>query len=639
MRRLFNKRQRLILAMRSGGRCEGCGKKLTKSDYHADHVRPWSKGGKTVTNNGAALCATCNLKKGANMKSEMREWQSKALHKAIGRYSEGHRNFLINAAPGAGKTFAAVMLAQEMMGRNMIDRVVVIAPRTQIVKQWAKQFKQVTGMAMSKITGSVVAGLDPEEIEEHIATTWQGVQGLADAFQAICKASRVLVIGDEVHHAALGAVWGDKTEAAFSDAKHALALTGTPERSDGASPIWMDASHKAAQAEAYDVSYEYAIQMGWCVPVTFSRQRGEVTVDWEGQPIKVNDKLTVIPPQLEGVLSPSIKNALKFEKIIKKPMYDANGDPSTSSYHADILREAYEKLEDLRSREYGQFGMPDAGALIIANSIEMADYYAELIRILWPEENPRVAHSNIGGGSERRIRKFSETGDRWIVSVNMISEGVDIPRLRVLVMLPNASTELYFRQAIGRIIRKDGRHGDPAKDNSRGYCLIPEVAHFVDYAKRIEEDMGEVEPPPPPQCPSCGTEGERPRKGKPCSCCGYEPEEREDRWVCSEWSEEGCGAENVGGHTCHACGMPRRQPYSMSIEDAFGFRDGALARGEEISEADVKESEAIRAEVQQLIAERGGTRLLQMLGTMTEEQYSGLAGIFNEINARKQARG
>ena len=37
----------------------------------------------------------------------------------------------------------------------------------------------------------------------------------------------------------------------------------------------------------------------------------------------------------------------------------------------------------------------------------------------------------------------------------MVSEGVDIPRLRVLVYLPML-TELAFRQAVGRVVRTFG---------------------------------------------------------------------------------------------------------------------------------------------------------------------------------------
>jgi len=63
MSRLFSQRQKRILAWVAGGVCKGCGKALDK-EFHADHVVAYSKGGMTVTLNGQALCAACNLKKG-----------------------------------------------------------------------------------------------------------------------------------------------------------------------------------------------------------------------------------------------------------------------------------------------------------------------------------------------------------------------------------------------------------------------------------------------------------------------------------------------------------------------------------------------------------------------------------------------
>ena len=60
--RRFSAYQKKLLRICSGNKCNHCGKVL-KTNFHADHIYPYSKGGKTNLNNGQALCATCNLRK------------------------------------------------------------------------------------------------------------------------------------------------------------------------------------------------------------------------------------------------------------------------------------------------------------------------------------------------------------------------------------------------------------------------------------------------------------------------------------------------------------------------------------------------------------------------------------------------
>ena len=89
------------------------------------------------------------------MTIKLRNWQVEALNKALAWLlsAEGDRHFIINAAPGAGKTLAACAIAQELIARGEIDRVVVIAPRAEVVNQWSADFQRVTGRFMSKVTG------------------------------------------------------------------------------------------------------------------------------------------------------------------------------------------------------------------------------------------------------------------------------------------------------------------------------------------------------------------------------------------------------------------------------------------------------------------------------------------------------
>lgn len=61
--RAFTKDQRLQLYEQQGGICGGCHKLFDLEQMEADHVVPWSKGGKTHVGNGRMLCMPCNRTK------------------------------------------------------------------------------------------------------------------------------------------------------------------------------------------------------------------------------------------------------------------------------------------------------------------------------------------------------------------------------------------------------------------------------------------------------------------------------------------------------------------------------------------------------------------------------------------------
>ena len=167
---------------------------------------------------------------------KLRPWQADANRKSIDWFKkENNKHFVINAAPGSGKTICASVIARELISNNMVNRVIVIAPRSEVVRQWAEEFHFVTGRHMMKVTSSD----DIDGYGDDLCATWAAIQNLSEAFHKVCSSSKTLVICDEHHHAAVQAAWGDGANSSFSKAKYVLVLTGTPIRSDGNKTVWM----------------------------------------------------------------------------------------------------------------------------------------------------------------------------------------------------------------------------------------------------------------------------------------------------------------------------------------------------------------------------------------------------------------
>jgi len=550
------------------------------------------------------------------MNLKLRPWQQQALQKAITWLVQkrADRHFLINAAPGAGKTLASCAIAQTLIELKEIDRVIVIAPRSEIVSQWADDFRNVTGRHMGKVTardGDIGAlGID-------VCATWAAVQGLLPELQAVCRAARVLVICDEHHHAAIKAAWGDSTDNAFADASFVLVLTGTPIRSDGGQSIWLAYDDNGAidhpDDGTYTLTYGDAVDLGYCRPVTFHRHEGKFSVDLDdGHTVQISGhQKAELPDGLARI--PGLQTALDFYRLARTPQYERNGKtPLMAGYQATMLEWGSAKLTDLRHR------MPDAGGLVIAPTIEMAEYMVDLIEMI-EGEKPLLVHSQLAN-PESRIRAFRNTNKRWLVSVAMVSEGVDIKRLRVLVYLPNALTELAFRQAIGRVVRTAG-----PDDDTRAYVVMPSFDTLETFARRVEEEMPQAvrtqtSDPKTKRCPACNLEcalGDH-----TCSDCGHEfPVAPQRLKSCSD-----CGTLNpVTAGSCHACGASFTQSFMLTLDEAL--RTGAIVRGMDIDEAEVLAAEEIAPAVRNMILKSGDSKLVKILQTLPDESWARLRKI------------
>jgi superfamily II DNA or RNA helicase len=124
-------------------------------------------------------------------------------------------------------------------------------------------------------------------------------------------------------------------------------------------------------------------------------------------------------------------------------------------------------------------GHLDAGGLVIASNQDHARAIAARLGSI-SGERPELVMSDEPDAS-RRIADFAASGQRWLVSVLMVSEGVDIPRLRVGVYATAARTELFFRQVVGRFIR-----ATPGPRRQMSYLLMPADPRLKALAREIE---------------------------------------------------------------------------------------------------------------------------------------------------------
>ena len=449
-RRRFSSAERVALYLANSGCCALCGTTLQRG-WHADHIVPRARHGETDTINGQSLCPSCNLKKGATLPMS-RKWQQTALQKFTASQKQ---NFLVTATPGAGKTRFALAAARELLEAGTIARILVVCPTRHLRIQWKTAAHKYSGIALdpkfANRDGAVAADV------HGVVVTYASVASEPQLYRKIVADRRTMVILDEVHHAGESLSWGNALYDACEPAVRRLLLSGTPFRSDSNEIpfVQYEPDQHGVVRSVADYSYDYgrALNDGVVRPVAFNALDGQA---------KWRDAGVVIEGNLDNNNEDQAKKALR---TVLQP----NG-----AWIGSVLRSADAELSRVREE------VPDAGGLIVAPGQVEARAYARLLSEI-TGESASVAISDEDGASDV-ITAFEGSQSRWLVAVQMVSEGVDIPRLAVGVYASTISTRMFFRQVVGRFVRtRDG-------EELCASIFLPSVPVLLAHAAEIEEE-------------------------------------------------------------------------------------------------------------------------------------------------------
>ena len=382
----------------------------------------------------------------------LRTWQERALAR-MSAWDAG--SFLLSAAPGAGKTIPSLVFARRLLDAGVVTRVHVVCPTTPLTRQWAEAAGRL----------GVQLAPDAEELQpprdfHGVAVTYARAASSATRWAAQCG-ERTLVIADEAHHLGEELAWGEGFARAFGATRRWLLLSGTPFRSDG-SPI---AGVRYDDGVAVpDVSYSYAdaVRDGICRPVVFVPYDG--TLSWQSGD-------DVIESSFADVALSGREASRRYRTAISTEL--ADGLPR-------ILRAADERLGEVRAG-----GHRDAGGLVVTADGGHARRVAALLKEITGCSPTVVVHTDAQAAG--KLRAFGQGRERWIVAVNMVSEGVDIPRLRVGVYATAAKTPLVFRQIVGRFVRTLA--GRPLEHS---YLFLPADQLLRAHAAEVEEELHHV---------------------------------------------------------------------------------------------------------------------------------------------------
>jgi superfamily II DNA or RNA helicase len=356
-------------------------------------------------------------------------------------------DFLAVATPGAGKTTFALVAARQALAQQP-TRLVVVTPTAHLKQQWAAAAARLQlhlDPAWSAANGGLAADM------HGAVTTYQQVAANPDAMRRLALGAFVIL--DEVHHGGEDRAWGDALRHAFEQARRRLCLSGTPFRSDTrAIPFVRYAADEAVPD--YEYGYADALADGGVVrPIYFPAVGGEM--EWSA-PSGATYSASFDDPLSLSLSNQRLRTALSLE-----------GD-----WLPSVLRDAVERLRRVRRRQ------PNAGGLVIAGDQEHARDIADLLS--WRVHVTASVVTSDDPAASERIGEFAAGDTEWLVAVRMVSEGVDIPRLRVGVYATPTTTDLFFRQAVGRLVR-----WTPGDRDQRAWLFMPDDPRLRAWAAQL----------------------------------------------------------------------------------------------------------------------------------------------------------
>jgi superfamily II DNA or RNA helicase len=422
---------------------------------------------------------------------QQREWQRRAKVVVGNLRDAGKDRALIAACPGAGKTAFAVDLIVDDLGRRAIDCGLVVVPSRYLKYQWQVACQGRGVQALLDIDNGTLEerrarGMrlyDPER--PVLLVTYQQVASFPELFATLTRDHRVFAVFDEIHHADESADFGESLRLACEAAVFKLSLSGTPFNTKGGTLAFCESKvvpgrdGKMVNRTLTDFEYSF----GEALRASGRADDPDVvrTVNftkWDG----------IARWQYTHVSTGEVSERI-FDGRRKNDSLTPLVDPSTASVRK-MLRTAVEELAAIRKHHV------NAAMLVTASGKDECHIIRDFLMA-----TPGSDMDGCGFASDdimmvvydtpdahRQIERFMRGRQRVMIAIKMISEGVDITRLRVGVYASNVLTPMFFSQFVGRFVRWDRSLGA----GQAASILIPEHVELIAFAKEIEAMIAEA---------------------------------------------------------------------------------------------------------------------------------------------------
>lgn len=389
----------------------------------------------------------------------LRKYQINAIEAAEQAVIDGKQTVLLSMATGTGKTRTILGMIYRFIKSDRFKRVLFLVDRTALGEQAEDVFKEVKIEELMTLDSIYnIKGLDEKEIDRetkiHIATVQSLVKRIlypeGDTMPSVTDYD--LIVVDEAHRGYILDKEMSETEMLYRNQDDYISKYRTVIEYFDAVKIALTATPALHTTEifgkpVFNYSYREAVIDGYLVDHDAPHNiRTKLRV--EGIKYEKGEQLAIYDPVTGEVL-----NSAELEDDMKFEIDTFNRQVITENFNRTVLNEI---AWDLNPDGQGK-------TLIYAVDDSHADLIVKILKKIYAEggvDNDTVMKitGSVAGGNKKKIseaiKRFkNESLPKIVVTVDLLTTGIDVPEITTLVFMRRIKSRILFEQMLGRATR------------------------------------------------------------------------------------------------------------------------------------------------------------------------------------------
>lgn len=393
----------------------------------------------------------------------LRDYQVKAIQAAEKAVMEGKRTALLAMATGTGKTRTVLGMIYRFLTTNRFRRILFLVDRTALGEQAHDVFKEVKLedlMTLDEIYN--IKGLEDKLIDKETRIQVATVQGMVkrilyteDGDSKPSVTDFDLIIIDEAHRGYILDKEMDDAELLYRDQRDYQSKYRSVVEYFDAVKIALTATPALHTTEifgqpVFKYTYREAVIEGYLVDHD-APHRYETKLSSEG--------IHYIPGQTVTIFDPvtgEITNSELLEDELNFDVEQFNRQVITRSFNETVLEEISRSIDPENPKESGK-------TLIFAVNDDHADMIVDILKNIYAETGVdgnaiMKITGKAGGGDPKKIQEAikrfkNEDYPSVVVTVDLLTTGIDVPEINTLVFMRRIKSRILFEQMLGRATR------------------------------------------------------------------------------------------------------------------------------------------------------------------------------------------